>query len=63
MTTSALAEKPSVEAKNQRVLDRVRDRLGENTDAGKCILHLNSGGEIRRVEWRHIENVDDMVDH
>lgn len=46
---------------NQAVLDYVRDRLDERTSAGQCILHLAPGGEIRRVEWRSIDKVEDII--
>lgn len=50
-----------VTEKNQQVLEYVRDRLGEKTSAGQCILHLAPGGEIRKVEWRSTDRVEDIV--
>ncbi len=46
---------------NQQVLDYVRDRLGDKTSPGQAILHLAKGGQIRRVEWRSIDDVDDII--
>lgn len=48
--------------KNQRVLDYVRGRLGESTSAGQCILHINPGGEIRKIEWHSVERAEDIID-
>lgn len=50
-----------VEAKNKKVLNYVASKLRLRTTAGQCILHLNTGGEIRKIEWRSQENVDDVV--
>ncbi len=46
---------------NQQVLDYVRDRLGEKTSTGQCVLHIGPGGVIRRVEWHSGEDVDDII--
>lgn len=47
---------------NEKVLDHVHGRLGPHTSQGQCILHLGPGGEIRRVEWRAVEKVEDIVE-
>lgn len=63
MQTAALREpQPTVEARNKRVLDYVGGRLCDSMSAGQCILHLNPGGEIRRIEWRSVDNVSDIID-
>lgn len=50
-----------VQQKNQATLDYVAGRLGKETSSGQCILHLAPGGEIRKVEWRSMETVDDIM--
>lgn len=49
-------------AQNEKVLSYVHGRLGVRTSQGQCILHLGPGGEIRRVEWRAVEKVEDIVE-
>ncbi len=48
-------------AQNEKVLAYVQGRLGDRTSQGQCILHLGPGGEIRRVEWRAVEKVEDLL--
>lgn len=62
MTDVAIAPQPTVKSRNQRVLDYIGGRLCESTSAGQCILHLNPGGEIRRIEWRQVENASDIIE-
>lgn len=52
----------TVKAKNQQVLDYIRDRLSEKTSPGRCVLHLAPGGEIRKIEWQSTDHVDDILD-
>lgn len=49
----------TVEDKNRKVLAYVHDRLA---GPGQCILHVDPGGEIRRVEWRSVERVEDVLE-
>ena len=50
-----------VRAQNEKVLAYVHGRLGDRVSQGQCILHLGPGGEIRRVEWRAVEKVEDVI--
>ncbi len=61
MSKIALVLPVSVEEKNLRVLEYIHGRLGDKTSQGQCILHINPGGEIRRIEWRETENSDDVI--
>ncbi|KKN88049.1 hypothetical protein LCGC14_0251210 [marine sediment metagenome] len=49
-------------AQNEQVLAYVQGRLGDHTSAGQCILHIGPGGEIRRLEWRAVEKVEDLLE-
>lgn len=53
---------PSLAQRNQRVLDYVGGRLGERTSQGQCILHIAPGGEIKKVEWRSTDKVEDIIE-
>jgi hypothetical protein len=46
---------------NEKVLNYVHGRLGERTSAGQCILHVGPGGVIRKVEWREVDRVEDII--
>ena len=48
--------------KNKKVLDYVHGRLGEQTSAGQCILHIAPGGAIHKIEWRSMERAEDIVE-
>ena len=61
MSDQVMPTKTTVEDKNRRVLEYVAGRLGEKTSAGQCILHINPGGEIRKLEWKRTEHVDDVL--
>lgn len=48
--------------RNGRVLTHIHDRLGETTNSGQVILHLASGGAIRKLEWRVPDLVEDLLE-
>lgn len=49
------------ERENRQVLDYIYGRLGDDTSAGQCIMHIGPGGVIRKVEWRRVDRVEDII--
>lgn len=47
---------------NRRLVEYLVARLDARTSPGQCILHLAPHGEVKKIEWREVDLVDDILD-